>query len=246
MACAIRGFQTLGIGAGDGWLVRRWHWHGYLLGLAPEGGPLQLLLLLFCRVRRRDAALPLAIEELGILFVDPLLLSRRRIRTCDIERPVLHEIEITVAAAGLAPSGKLCVAFDQCRRLRFTGRRLFGGVGAFLKNRPARACPTTPRGRAAMSAPSRRRSRPSTTRMCVASDLRFNSQHEFRRHNLSRLSSLSAGLSPQNRRFFPREWWNSLRIPTERVNSCPIKERPGSWRPDESRCLINPGADFGD
>src|ERR1700693_165253 len=125
MACAICALQTLGVAAGDGWLVRRWHWHGYLLRLAPEGGPLQLLLLLFSRERRRDAALPLAVEELGILFVDPLLLFRCRIRTGDIEGPVLHEIEISVAAAGLAPPGEFCVAFDQRCRLRFPGRRLF-------------------------------------------------------------------------------------------------------------------------
>src|SRR3984957_10146971 len=142
MACAILGFQALGSAARDRWLVRRWRRQGYFLRLTPEGGPLHLLLLLLCRERRRDIALPLAIEELGILFVDPLLLFRRRIRTRDMEGPGLHEIEISVAAARLAPSGKLCVAFDQRRRLRFPGRRLFGGIGAFLKiDRRARAPP---------------------------------------------------------------------------------------------------------
>jgi len=114
------------------WLAQFDAFRRLALPLAVEGGLLQLLRLLFCRERRRDIALPLAIEELGILFVDLLLLFRCRIRTGDIEGPVLHEVEIRVAAAGLAPSGKFCVAFDQRRRLGFPGRRLFRGVGAFL------------------------------------------------------------------------------------------------------------------
>ena len=60
--------------------------------------------MLLCRSRSRKR---------GILLVDLLLLFRRRVRTGDIEAPVLHEIEIAVAAAGLAPSGEFRVAFGE-------------------------------------------------------------------------------------------------------------------------------------
>src|ERR1700721_3297358 len=94
MVCALWRFPALGIAACGGRLAGCWRRRGGLFRLALEGGLLQLLCLLFCRERRRDIALPLAIEELGILFVDVLLLFRGRIRAGDIEGPVLHEGEI--------------------------------------------------------------------------------------------------------------------------------------------------------
>jgi hypothetical protein len=68
-----------------------------------------------------------------ILLVDLFLFLRRRIRTCDIEASVLHEIEIGVAAARLAPSGKFRVAFGKRRGFRFLARRLLCDVGACLE-----------------------------------------------------------------------------------------------------------------
>lgn len=46
------------------------------------------------------------VEIRRVLLVDLLLLVGGRIRTCDIETAVLHEVMIGVAAAGLAASGK--------------------------------------------------------------------------------------------------------------------------------------------
>src|SRR5450432_3046473 len=71
-----------------------------------------LLLLLFRQSRRDDAALP-AIQEFGILFVDLPELLRGRIRTDDVEMPVLHEIIISIAAAGFAPAGEFRLALGQ-------------------------------------------------------------------------------------------------------------------------------------
>ena len=104
-----------------------------LFSLGSEGGLLQLLLLLFCRELRQSGAAPLTIEMDYILLVDLLLFLRRRVRTRDIEAPVLHEIEIGVAATWLAASGKFRVAFGERRGSRFPGRRLLGLVGAFLE-----------------------------------------------------------------------------------------------------------------
>src|SRR5258708_25271170 len=84
-------------------IVRRSRWLGFLprqrrlLGLGSESGLLQLLLLLFCRELRHSVAAPQTIEMDYILLVDLLLFLRRRIRTCDIETSVLHEIEIGIA-----------------------------------------------------------------------------------------------------------------------------------------------------
>ena len=53
-----------------------------------------------------------SLVQIGDIFlVDLLLLFRRRVRSRDIEMPVLHEIEIGVAAARLAPAGEFRVAF---------------------------------------------------------------------------------------------------------------------------------------
>src|ERR1700722_16376178 len=92
-----------------------------------------LLLLLFGRERRRDAAAPFIVEEGGVGLVDLLLFFRRRVWAGDIEVPVLHEIEIGVAAAGLAPPGEFRMALRKLGRLVFLGRRFLGGVGAFLE-----------------------------------------------------------------------------------------------------------------
>jgi hypothetical protein len=91
------------------------------------------LLLLLCRERRRDVASALLVEKEGILFVDVLLFFFGRIGTRDIEAAVLHEVEIGVAAAGLAPTGKFGVACADFRRPRFPGRPLLREVGAFLE-----------------------------------------------------------------------------------------------------------------
>src|SRR4051794_26605001 len=89
-------------------LVRRLHRYRHFFG--PQRSLLQLHLLLLGRERRRDGAAPLIVEVGSILLVDMLLLFRCRVRTRDIEMPVLHEIEIAVAAAGLAPSGEFRMA----------------------------------------------------------------------------------------------------------------------------------------
>ena len=69
----------------------------------------------------------------GILLVDFLLLFRRRVRARDVEGPVLHEIVIGVAAAGLAAAGEFRVAFGERCRLLFLRLRLLGHVGACLE-----------------------------------------------------------------------------------------------------------------
>src|ERR1700694_3881521 len=104
MPRAIRGFRARPQIVRCRWPGRCLWRQRYLLIL--QGGLLQLLLLLlFYRECRRDAASPLAVEKSGILFVDVLLFFRCRIRTRDIEVPVLHEIEIGIAAAGVAAGG---------------------------------------------------------------------------------------------------------------------------------------------
>ena len=112
------------------WLVRFLPRQRRLFSLGSEGGLLQLFLLLFCRELRRSGAAPLTVEMDYILLVDLLLFLRRRVRTRDIEAPVLHKIEIAVAAARLAPSGEFRVAFGKLRRLFFLGLRPFGHIGA--------------------------------------------------------------------------------------------------------------------
>src|SRR5258708_10182139 len=95
------------------------HRHPFIL----QGRLLQLLLL--GGERRCDAVAPLAVEEGGILFVDMLLLLRRRVRAGGIKTAVLHEIIISVAAAGLAPAGEFPIAFGERRTLCFLGPRFF-------------------------------------------------------------------------------------------------------------------------
>ena len=109
-----------------------------LFNLGSEGGLLQLLLLLPCRELRRGAA-PLAFEMGYILLVDLLLFLRRRVRARDVEASVLHEVEIGIAATGLAASGEFRVAFAERRGSRFLARHLFRDVGALLEiHGPAR------------------------------------------------------------------------------------------------------------
>ena len=91
---------------------------------------LLLWLLLLGRERCGDGVAPLAFEIGGILLVDLLLLFRRRVGARDIEGPVLHEVVIGVAAAGLAAAGEFCVAFGERRGLVFLGLRLLGRVRA--------------------------------------------------------------------------------------------------------------------
>src|SRR5258707_1126503 len=112
--------------------------HRYLFGLAAQRRLLHallhlLLLLLLGRERRGDGAAALVLQIGGVLFVDFLLLFRRRIGTGDIEGAVLHEIVIGVTAAGLAAAGEFRVAFGERRRLVFLGRGFLGLVGAFLE-----------------------------------------------------------------------------------------------------------------
>src|SRR5712692_3884085 len=134
MLRAIRGFGARSQIVGRSpRLVRILPRQGRLFSLGSEGGLLQLLLLLFCRELRRSGAAPLTIEMGYILLVDVLLLLRRRVRARDIETSVLHEIEIGVAAAWLAASGKFRVAFGERRGSRFLARRLLRSVGAFLE-----------------------------------------------------------------------------------------------------------------
>ena len=103
---------------------------GRLFGLVYKNGLLQLLLY---RKRRVNGVALLTVEVGCILLVDVLLFLRRRIWTRGIETAVLHEIEIGVAAAWLAASGKFRVAFGKRRCLRLLARRLLGDVGAFLE-----------------------------------------------------------------------------------------------------------------
>ena len=49
----------------------------------------------------------------------------RRVRTCDIETSVLHEIEIGIAATGLAPAGKFRVAMRRAPRFSLLRSRAF-------------------------------------------------------------------------------------------------------------------------
>ena len=88
------------------------------------------LRLLLGHQRRGDAVAPFALEIGGILLVDFLLLFRRRVRACDVEGPVLHEIVIGVTAAGLAAAGEFRIAFGERCRLFFFRLRLLGHVGA--------------------------------------------------------------------------------------------------------------------
>src|SRR4051812_38308063 len=101
---------------------------GFLLTL--RRGVLQLLLL--PGECRRDRALPFAAEIFGVLLVDVLLLFRRRIRPRDVEMPVLHEVEIAVAAAHLAPRRKFHAAFGELRGFGFPARGLVGSLGTLL------------------------------------------------------------------------------------------------------------------
>jgi len=140
MPRAAGGPHVLDVARRGLWLPGAPRRHRRLFDFALQRGLLQLLLLR--RERGCDAAPTLIVEIGGVLFVDSLLLLRRRIGTCDIESPVLHEIEIGVAAAGLAPPGEFRVAFRQRRGSGLPGRRLLGDVGAFLEvGRSARTPP---------------------------------------------------------------------------------------------------------
>src|SRR5580700_7536140 len=107
MLRAAHGLRPLDVARRRRWLAGTPRRHGRPLGFMLHGSLqlllllllLQLLLLLLRRERRRDAAPPLIVEIGGVLFVDLPLLLGRRIRPRDIEIPVLHEIEITIAAA---------------------------------------------------------------------------------------------------------------------------------------------------
>src|SRR5258707_5894954 len=103
---------------------------GRLFGLVYKNGLLQLLLY---RKRRVNGVALLTVEVGCILLVDVLLFLWRRIWTRGIETAVLHEIEIGVAAAWLAASGKFRAAFAKRRCLRLLARRLLGDVCAFLE-----------------------------------------------------------------------------------------------------------------
>jgi len=130
-------FRCSGLWLGD-WLGDTSRRHRGLFGLfisSLERGLLHLLLLLLLlrRERGRDRASPLVVQIGGILLVDSLLFFSRRVRPGDIEAAVLHEIEIDIAAARLAPSGEFRVASGELRGLGFLGGRLLRGVGAFLE-----------------------------------------------------------------------------------------------------------------
>src|SRR3981189_3730105 len=130
MLRAIRGFRARpDIVCCCLWLVGGLRRQGNLF--ISQGGLLQQLLL--HRDRRRDGALPLPVEKRGILFVDVLLFIRRLDRTLDIDAAALHEIEIAIAAAYLAPSGKFRVASGEWRPTRCLSRALPRALGAFLE-----------------------------------------------------------------------------------------------------------------
>jgi len=70
---------------------------------------LQLFVPSFCQFSR-DSLSTLGIEENHILAVDLFALLRCRIRTRNVEIPVLHEVEICIAAACFSPTCKASVA----------------------------------------------------------------------------------------------------------------------------------------
>src|SRR5882724_13517047 len=113
IACAACGLDALAVACCGLRLTGtpRHEWCSFTFSL--QRGPQQLLLLR--RERRRDVASSLIVEIGGVLLVDMLLLFRRRIGAGDIELPVLHEIEIAIAAAQLAPSSEFRVALRQRR-----------------------------------------------------------------------------------------------------------------------------------
>ena len=58
----------------------------------------------------QDSLAPLGIEESHVRAVNLLVLLRRRIGTCNVESPTLHEVEISIATAGFSPARKAHVA----------------------------------------------------------------------------------------------------------------------------------------
>src|SRR3954453_15865301 len=105
-------------------------------GLSTQRILLDRLLLLLLRGKgRSDTVAPLLFQINRILLVDALLFFLCRIRTCDVERAVLHEIVIGVAASRLAPAGEFGVALSQSISPCFARRPLFRGVRAFFEIR---------------------------------------------------------------------------------------------------------------
>lgn len=109
--------------------------------VASQGRGISLLgLLPLLEKRRRDDAAPLILEKSSILLIDVPLLFRRRVRPRNIEMPVLHEVVISVASAGLPPAGESGLACREPSALLLgRGRILFGACRAILEvNRRAR------------------------------------------------------------------------------------------------------------
>ena len=94
---------------------------------------LQLFVLSFCQFSR-DSLSTLGIEENHILAVDLFALLWCRIRARNVEIPVLHEVEISIAAACFSPTRKPRVAVRH-RSNALVIRWWFGLdlLGAFFK-----------------------------------------------------------------------------------------------------------------
>ena len=162
--------------------------------------------MLLRRERGRDGRAPLPVEIDDVLFVDVLLFFRRRVRAGDIEVPVLHEIEIGVAAAWLAAAGEFGMAFGKLRG-SLVLRRLLGALGAILEISRLAAPPLRLRAR-------RRRQhdacgdRGDQPWRAARHHHRGFSQNMIQvgisRHNFHRLSPLLIGLSPRNRTILGR------------------------------------------
>src|SRR5579872_6643331 len=94
---------------------------------------LQLLLLLLGRDRGLDAVAPLLLEIERVLLIDIFLFFGRRIGTCDVEAAVLHEVVISIAAAGLATTCEFGIAVGKRRNLLFLAGRRIRGFRAILE-----------------------------------------------------------------------------------------------------------------
>ena len=69
----------------------------------------KLFVLSFCQFSRNSFS-PLSIQVVNIFPIDLFAFLCRRIRACDVENPVLHEVVIRVAAVCFSPARKPGVA----------------------------------------------------------------------------------------------------------------------------------------
>ena len=109
-------------------------------------GP-KLFVLSFCQFSRNSFS-PLSIQVVDILPIDLFAFLCRRIRACDVENPVLHEVVILVAAVCFSPARKPGVAVrhqstDPVIRWR-VGLNLFDAffkISGQLRRRPTKSQP---------------------------------------------------------------------------------------------------------